>query len=128
MMTVFETLQKQLNGRTSRKVGNNTYVHLMHDDSIALRLHATDVVRAWITPEGNHVFALDNGGYDSVVTKERMNSALRENGFVILGSTTSGWTGKAPNKYREWTLVKVPYGTGEDIEYHNGMVVFENAE
>ena len=52
-----------------RKVGNNTYAEILHDDTVAIRLHNTDVVK--INPNGT--YTLNSGGWQTVTTKDRIN-------------------------------------------------------
>ena len=67
---MYQELDSKLQGRCreSRKVGNNTYL-IRHDDYIAVRLHNTEVVRAY--PNGDII--LDSGGWHTPTTKDRMN-------------------------------------------------------
>jgi hypothetical protein len=63
-----------------RKVANNTYVerrgrnsgHGVNPSSIAIKLHATDVV----TYSADGTITLDTGGYETVTTKDRFNAFL----------------------------------------------------
>jgi hypothetical protein len=52
-----------------RKVGNNTYAEILYDDTVAIRLHNTDVVK--INPNGT--YTLNSGGWQTVTTKDRIN-------------------------------------------------------
>jgi hypothetical protein len=52
-----------------RKVGNNTYAEILYDDTVAIRLHSTDVVK--IHPNG--LYTLNSGGWQTVTTKDRIN-------------------------------------------------------
>lgn len=72
--TLFEQYDAQLQGRNreSRKVGNNTYLKRRGDDTIAVRLHDTDVV----TYHRNGDIVLDTGGWMTVTTKDRINSFI----------------------------------------------------
>ena len=62
---------KLLTGRCSksRKLANNTYLERINSDTIAVRLHDTDVVT--FHSDGRTV--LNTGGWRTVTTKERMN-------------------------------------------------------
>ena len=71
--------------KNSRPVANNTRVERRGDD-IAIKLHATDV--ATIHPDNS--ITLNSGGWLTVTTKDRMNSALR-NRSVTLGSWHGAW-------------------------------------
>lgn len=64
----------QLQGRCreSRKLQNNTYLQRHPGGDIAVRLHRTDVLT--FSPGGE--FTLDTGGWNTVTTKDRMNTYL----------------------------------------------------
>lgn len=65
----FTEITERLGKRESRKVGNNTYLIRLSDDSIALRLHATNII-VWHA-DGRIIY--DNGGWATVTTKQRLN-------------------------------------------------------
>jgi ketosteroid isomerase-like protein len=67
-MTIYDRFNKELNGRDSRKVANNTYLERLDQNCIAMRLHNTYIVRA--TPE---FVELNAKGWHTSTTKERMN-------------------------------------------------------
>ena len=71
----YAAIDKQLQGRTRllKKYANNTYL-VRHDDYLALLYHSTEVVKFY--PNGNVV--LDNGGWYTSTTKERINWMLLE--------------------------------------------------
>jgi hypothetical protein len=52
-----------------RKVGNNTYAEILHDGTVAIKLHNTYVVK--INPNGT--YTLNSGGWQTVTTKDRIN-------------------------------------------------------
>ena len=52
-----------------RKVGNNTYAEILHDGTVAIKLHSTYVVK--INPNGT--YTLNSGGWQTVTTKDRIN-------------------------------------------------------
>ena len=56
--------------KQSRKMGNNTYLERRDDQSIAVKLHQTDVVTYY--PNGD--IKLNSGGYKTATTKERINT------------------------------------------------------
>ena len=58
----------RLQGVSSRKLCNNTYLQRRGDD-IAVVLHGTDVIT--LHPDGS--FTLDSGGWQTATTKNRMN-------------------------------------------------------
>jgi len=67
----FDTYNAQLTGRCAlrRKVANNTWLERRGDDTIAVRLHDTDVV----TYHRDGRVQLFTGGWLTVTTKERIN-------------------------------------------------------
>ena len=58
-----------LNGRESKKIGNNTYMKRREGGAVACMLHSTDVI-TW-KPDGSIVY--NSGGWRTVTTKARMN-------------------------------------------------------
>lgn len=52
-----------------RKVGNNTYAEILHDNSVGIMLHSTYVVK--IHPD--NTYTLQSGGWQTVTTKDRIN-------------------------------------------------------
>lgn len=62
-----------LTGRNARskKLGNNTYA-IRHPDSLAIRLHSTDILT--FTPDG--AVTVNSGGWRTVTTKARLNEYL----------------------------------------------------
>jgi hypothetical protein len=59
----------KLNGRDSRKVGNNTYLERINSQTVAVRLHSTHVVTFYA--DGS--YTLNSGGWRTVTTKSRIN-------------------------------------------------------
>jgi hypothetical protein len=55
--------------KDNRKIGNNTYAEILHDDTVAIKLHNTYVVK--INPNGT--YTLNSGGWQTVTTKDRIN-------------------------------------------------------
>lgn len=72
----YKEVESRLQGRNykSKKFANNTYLQ-RHDNYLAMLYHSTEVVK-WY-PNGDIV--LDNGGWFTSSTKERINSALSGN-------------------------------------------------
>lgn len=52
-----------------RKIGNNTYAEILHDNSVGIMLHSTYVVK--IHPDDT--YTLQTGGWQTVTTKDRIN-------------------------------------------------------
>tara|TARA_Y100000310_G_scaffold329489_1_gene399449 strand:+ start:649 stop:996 length:348 start_codon:yes stop_codon:yes gene_type:complete len=93
-----------LNGRSQVKIGHNTYMRIEYfeqpDVEIKIRLHNTDVV----TFTENDDIILDDGGWQTVTTKERINRYL-----------PSGW--KLYQKDFQW-FIDTDYGTHK---YYEGI-------
>lgn len=66
----YEQAKSALNGRRSKKLENNTYAELNADESIGIRLHATQVVIYF--PDGR--IRLTSGGWRTMTTKDRINT------------------------------------------------------
>lgn len=68
----YQSASEKLTGRNkeSRKVANHTYLQRRDAETIAVKLHATDVV----TFKSDGRVILNTGGWKTVTTKERMNS------------------------------------------------------
>ena len=65
----YNTANAKLGTRDSRKLGNNTYLQRRADGSIAIKLHATDVLTFHV--DGRTVY--NTGGWKTMTTKARMN-------------------------------------------------------
>ena len=52
-----------------RKVGNNTYAEILHDGTVAIKLHNTYVVKI----NTNGTYTLNSGGWQTITTKDRIN-------------------------------------------------------
>lgn len=65
----FDHLIDELPHLTRRKLANNTYVRRLPDDTIAIRLHETDIVI--VRPDDT--FMLNSGGWRTYTTKDRIN-------------------------------------------------------
>jgi len=55
--------------KSRRKIGNNTYAEILHDNSVGIMLHSTYVVK--IHPD--NTYTLQTGGWQTVTTKDRIN-------------------------------------------------------
>jgi hypothetical protein len=52
-----------------RKIGNNTYAEILHDNSVGIMLHSTYVVKI----HEDNTYTLQTGGWQTVTTKDRIN-------------------------------------------------------
>lgn len=66
----FHSAETTLGKRESKKLCNNTYLHRIDQDTIAIKLWSTDVV----TFHRNGDVVLNSGGWRTVTTRDRMNS------------------------------------------------------
>ena len=92
-----------LNGKSQVKIGHNTYMRIEHNEGLAeikIRLHDTDVVT--FTEDFNII--LDDGGWQTVTTKERINRYL-----------PSGW--KLYQKDYQWFID----ADGDTHKYYEGI-------
>lgn len=84
-MTNYNQALETLNNRTSRKIGNNTYLKKL-DDCIAVLLHDTYIVKYY--PKYNQYFT---GGWNTHTTKDRLNTygdinIYQKNGLWYVGN------------------------------------------
>lgn len=112
---LYQDVLSKLNGRTSRKVANNTYLrvswseHPNKDPQLELVLHSTSIL-TWY-PDGRIV--LNSGGWRTPVTKARMNAWLPRNYRV--------WQTK-----REWRIYRYSLNSGAietQMDFTDGMVI-----
>ena len=95
----YKTAKAMLGKRSSRKLCNNTYLKRQSGQTpekpppITVRLHSTDIV----TFEPNGRITLDLGGYNTVTTRNRMNSYIpqwlrvwSESGYCVVGIEPRG--------------------------------------
>lgn len=61
--------EAKLGKRETKKLENNTYLHRVAIDTLAVKLHQTDVVLI----HSNGRFTLQTGGWQTVTTKDRIN-------------------------------------------------------
>lgn len=64
----YKQAEAMLNGRSSKKIANNTYLLQLEDNKIALKLHETNIII--FQPEFVELFS---GGWRTVTTKARLN-------------------------------------------------------
>jgi len=70
-MTHAEATKMVLGKRNAnrRKIANNTYAEILHDNSVGIMLHSTYVVK--IHPDDT--YTLQTGGWQTSTTKDRIN-------------------------------------------------------
>lgn len=100
----YEKAYRELGTKESIKIGNNTYLGTVDGEPrvIAITLHQTKIVKFY--PDGSIV--LNNGGWETVTTKDRLNDILLTNSIY----TRDG----------SW-IISVG---GTDHCYHNGMTIY----
>jgi len=67
-----QILDDKRGDKTSKKIGNNTYLKRYEDGTIVVRLHQTDIIQY----KPNGTILLHSGGWKTVTTKARMNEFL----------------------------------------------------
>jgi hypothetical protein len=102
-----------LHGRQSRKLGNNTYLETRPNGAVAVKLHKTDVLT--VTP--GHV-VLNSGGWQTVTTKDRMNTYLpdgwrvwSERGVWRIGHGNASATDATNYTYQDGMTINLESGT-----------------
>ena len=83
----------------------NTAILREDDGSVTVILHETPIVKI----DANHVVTLNSGGYETNVTKNRMNQVAKEFNLNF----------QVFQKDHQW-YVSVP---GGDLEFHDGMTI-----
>lgn len=110
MVGPYDNLREEIaRGRGGqKKLAGNTYARL-EGDTVVIKYHATDI--ATITPE---LITLDNGGWFTSTTKERLNSYCLPHRWSIY------------QKAKKWYLTRNVYPEttgGFTVPYHNGMTI-----
>jgi hypothetical protein len=80
----FDGLMRFLNGREEKKLGNNTWVLKTEDwrnglDAVAVKYHDTNILLI----NSGGITTINNGGWDTSTTKDRLNQFLRCKGVYI---------------------------------------------
>lgn len=91
------------------KLANNTYLHRVADDAIAVRFHATDVVTFY----ADNVTELDSGGYRTQTTLERLNRYLPNRTFISQQAGT-------------WLFAQFPNADGSNepvTQFEDGLAI-----
>lgn len=91
-MKSFQDALEKLGNRESRKLANNTYLQKRPDGSIAVRLHATDVV----TYKQDGAVVFNSGGWQTPTTKDRINnfspvSIYQDKGIWYVQNGSGNW-------------------------------------
>jgi hypothetical protein len=76
--SLYQKYESKLNGRESRKVGNNTYLKMLDRGCIGVLFHNTYVVKVW--DDGRVQY--NTGGWETVTTKARINQYGRDDARV----------------------------------------------
>lgn len=85
----------------TKRIANNTLLIDYGNGKRAIRFHETDIIT-----EENGELTLDNGGYLTKTTKDRMNKYLGELGYCIT------------QKNYEWFIAGTGFGL---VKFHNGI-------
>lgn len=86
-MTYNQAIEK-LGNREQKKIANNTYLVRRNDGTVAIRLHATDILT--FRPDGTVV--LRTNGWRSITTKARLNEYLGWGVGITQKDYTWYWT------------------------------------
>jgi len=101
----FNSAESFLKGKSERKIGHNTTVVRISDTSIGIKLHSTVVVEY----HNNETATLRTGGWQSVITKDRLNT--------FSGGAWRVWAEKG-----EWHVSN----GGEAFDFEDGVIVGTN--
>ena len=104
--TDFNDLVEYLGGKSSKKIGHNTFVEQIDEFTIGIKYHRTYIVK--MDPTG--VLTVSTGGWETSTTKERLNQFLGCRNVRIF------------QKKGEWYIV----GTNETLPYQDGMLVLSD--
>jgi hypothetical protein len=74
----YESANRELMGKETKKIANNTYLIRLENNVIGLKLHDTVIMEFHLDAS----IVLNSGGWKTLTTKRRMNTHL-ENGFRI---------------------------------------------
>jgi hypothetical protein len=102
----YGSLSNFLDGRESKKLGNNTIVHKIDEGTVAIKYHNTNILK--INQE--NVVTISTGGWETTTTKDRLNQFLGCRGFGIF------------QKKGIWYI----RGNDETVEYEDGMRITAN--
>lgn len=112
---------EKMGKRERKKVAHNTYIHRTGPDTIALRLHDTDV----LTWHEDGTVELDSGTWKTSTTKDRINRFAPGGQYNYEGE--GRWEGFRINV---WTQVGTWYvsihtesGLSRTVKFHDGMLI-----
>jgi hypothetical protein len=70
--TDFESLDEELGSKQMKKIGYETVIRRVDDFTIGVRYHSTDIIRV----DPTNIITLNNGGWGTPTTKDRLNQFL----------------------------------------------------
>ena len=114
MMIGFDRVLEEMNGRDSKKVGNNSYLKKLDDGRIGYLLHNT-----YIAKFGKGDVTLDSGGWLTHTTKDRMNQALAMVTPYGISQEKGNWY--IVKNDGNWSKI-APYYDGMKISYSKELV------
>lgn len=118
-----------LKNRQSKKVANNTYL-VRDGESVAVRLHQTNVVT--FTPEGTVI--LNTGGWQTVTTKDRINSfsparvASDKGIWFVYYRENTGSHAYQPDDSSEWHRCRATFFDGMAVDSSGVPLVKDSGE
>lgn len=104
--TNYEKLAGYLNGKESRKIGNNTFIEKLNDFEIGVKYHRTHIIKIDLTD----VITVNTNGWETNTTKDRLNQFLGCRNVGIF------------QKKGIWYIA----GQNETLPYVDGMQVYPN--
>ena len=104
----YGSLSNIIDGRESKKIGNNTIVHRLDDDTVAVKYHRTNILKI----NSNNVVTISTGGWETITTKDRLNQFLGCRGFSIF------------QKKGTWYI----RGNDKTFEYEDGIKISANGD
>lgn len=109
----YEDWDRKLQGRHAarRKIGNNTFA-IRYPDFIALRLHATDILKFY--PDGS--FRVSTGGWNTNVTRNRVNEYMPPGWGIYSQSGTLYWAVPASRNAHLLDRFLFPFTDGDHVD------------
>jgi len=104
----YGSLSNIIDGRESKIIGNNTIVHRLDDDTVAIKYHSTNILKI----NSNNVVTISTGGWETITTKDRLNQFLSCRGFGIF------------QKKGTWYI----RGNDKTFEYEDGIKISANGD
>jgi hypothetical protein len=116
-----ESLHNLKNVESAEKVDNNTYEVTYKDGCRAIRLHRTDVVT--FRPDGK--FAINSGGWQTRVTKNRINKYCRT--IQVWALKGKWYVSRAGREGLPFSIYKGgAFNADYPVDYHDHMMFYSD--